>query len=691
MGIGRSRFHYDTILKMSKTSLFCLVLWTTVLSSPGAQPPPDTSASATGQVLQVYSNYFILQTEADAFPVMTNTVHAPSPVSLGDRVRTEGRLEDDSMGCRIFRPSRYQILAHGVLPPPRLVTTSQVTGGEVDFNFVEIEGVISAARVDDADNHWNWLSLRTSGGTLVVATHRNTFGIQDLTPLVDAGVRVRGIVTPSLSHVRYPLRTHLLVNGNHDIQVTEPPPADPFSAPAFTAANVLHRQTTTGTVIASTRSEIFLRRPNGSLVRARPSGERPTFAPGTRLTISGFFKDVPSLAIGVLFRPESGARLPPEPAATIDPKDVYLRPTGLRRIDTGFNGRILVVDGIVRNISQPPAPTGLVQLECGGWLFTVDLSGLAPETTSDVREGAGLRVTGLCLTEFQQSDEEIDFPHFAGVSIVPRTPADIVLLRSAPWWTPVKLIAVIVLLLLILIVALAWTWSLKVLSVRRGQALYREELDHALAEQKVEERTRLAIELHDSLSQTLTGVALQLEAAEQFTERDSSAARGFLATAGQMLASCRQELRCCLQDLRCRTFEEKDMTEAIQHTLARHLGTAHADIRFNVPRERFSESTAHAVLKIIRELVVNAIRHGRATQIRVAGEYHDGTVSFSVTDNGRGFDPTSAPGPAQGHFGIQGIRERLGDLNGQMTIDSAPNQGTRIRVRIETPPPRETD
>ena len=89
------------------------------------------------------------------------------------------------------------------------------------------------------------------------------------------------------------------------------------------------------------------------------------------------------------------------------------------------------------------------------------------------------------------------------------------------------------------------------------------------------------------------------------------------------------------------------------------------------------------MLRIIRELVVNAIRHGGAKSIKVAGEYHDGTVSFSVRDNGFGFDPATAPGPLQGHFGLQGVRERLDKFNGNLMIDSRPGKGTRIFVTLD--------
>ncbi|MBO7090136.1 MAG: sensor histidine kinase, partial [Lentisphaeria bacterium] len=237
-------------------------------------------------------------------------------------------------------------------------------------------------------------------------------------------------------------------------------------------------------------------------------------------------------------------------------------------------------------------------------------------------------------------------------------------LAEPPWWTPFRLACVIALLVLALSATLAWNRSLAIISERKGRELYHEQIASAKAELKVEERTRLAVEIHDSLSQTLTGVSLQIDAAMRNGEKGFPAAERYLKTARQMLASCRHELRCCIWDLKSRTFEEKNMSEAVGRTLAPHAGQSRISVRFNVPRTALSDSATHAVLRIIRELTVNAVRHGKARRVRIAGEFRDGTVRFSVTDDGTGFAPEKADGPAQGHFGLNGIRERLNEFNG---------------------------
>ena len=91
---------------------------------------------------------------------------------------------------------------------------------------------------------------------------------------------------------------------------------------------------------------------------------------------------------------------------------------------------------------------------------------------------------------------------------------------------------------------------------------------------------------------------------------------------------------------------------------------------------------AYTMLRIIRELVINAIRHGKARHIRIAGSHGDEKLRFSVTDDGIGFDPAAAPGVLQGHFGISGVRERAEQMNGSFEIDSSPGRGARATITL---------
>ena len=157
------------------------------------------------------------------------------------------------------------------------------------------------------------------------------------------------------------------------------------------------------------------------------------------------------------------------------------------------------------------------------------------------------------------------------------------------------------------------------------------------------------------------------------------------ALAQKTLESCRQELRNCLWDLRNRALELPTMDAAIRQTLAPHIKNIDLSVRFAVPREAISDNTAHAILRIIRELVTNALRHGHATAIKIAGSVEGGKLLFSVKDNGCGFDPEGAPSIEDGHFGLQGIRERIAPFNGDFKIESASGKGAKATISLTLP------
>ena len=157
-----------------------------------------------------------------------------------------------------------------------------------------------------------------------------------------------------------------------------------------------------------------------------------------------------------------------------------------------------------------------------------------------------------------------------------------------------------------------------------------------------------------------------------------------LDIATKTLKSCRDELRNCIWDLRNDALEQADMNDAIKRTLNPHVNGVNLAVRFNVPRERLSDNTAHALLRIIRELVQNAVRHSNAANIRIAGKLDDEQLLFSVSDDGCGFDPNNVQGVHQGHFGLQGIRERIDLLGGEMTISSTIGHGTKVSISLKT-------
>lgn len=625
--------------------------------------------------------YLLNDTATSSFWVAASNLPDCRP---GDVIAARGHSKPITNNENDFFAESVVRLRREPLPPAPDVTGSQVNGGECFGQTVGVQGVLASAVRDDVNEVWNLLTLRTPTGKVFAAVPESEIPLHRLTALRDAEVRLSGLVT-RFGVWRSFLGYEILLFGTDGLAVEKPPADDPFAAPPFTFREALHRQRAEGTVLAVGRRKVFLRTDRQTLLPITPVTDSPRPHPGQRLSVVGFTEpDQRNLQlVEAEIRPHPG---PDEPLAVgedIDPETLYADADGRSFANTEYYGRFLRLTGTVVNSSENMRFSGALILACGKRTVSVDVSSLVNGLAPSLEPGCTVSVTGLCVAEFENAADTPLLPRFTGFSLIPRTAADLVILRCPPWWTPLKLLAVIALLVLLLAGILVWNHALAVRSEQRGQELAREQSQHAAADLKVEERTRLAVELHDAISQTLTGVAFQIETALGIGRDTLGPARKFLDTANQMLASCRQELYCCLWDLHSRTFEEKDLTEAIQRTIAPHAERANITVRFNVPREDLSESTVHAILKIVRELVVNALRHGRAENIRIAGEYHEGRVRFSVADDGCGFDEASAPGPVQGHFGLQGIRERAAEKSGAVEIASRPGRGTKVTVSLK--------
>lgn len=248
--------------------------------------------------------------------------------------------------------------------------------------------------------------------------------------------------------------------------------------------------------------------------------------------------------------------------------------------------------------------------------------------------------------------------------------------------TTTNVLLFLIVLFLLAAGILSWNAFLHRLVDRRSRELTNERLASFSSCLKVEERTRLAVELHDTIAQMLKGVSLEIDAARDFAKTNSDEMDRHLNIAAQTLASCQADLRNCLWDLRNQTLDDISMNEAIRRTLSPHLNGAVLTVRFNVERELFSDNTTLALLRIIRELSLNAVRHGKADIIRIAGCIAKNEILFSITDNGCGFDTSHIPGVEQGHFGLQGVVERVETLGGILNIDSSPGNGTRVDISI---------
>ena len=625
----------------------------------------------TGVVLHVGT----FSTNLFAFPISDATGGTPiffapplkSPRQW-DVVRVKGDMviEDHDKSRRLVA-KEITAIRHGPPIQPVAATAPEINAGKFDFRFVRMNGVFSGYVRDEVDPGYVWAALRTENGSCLMAINAEALGTRTTAELTDAEVEVTALCAP-VSGVRQGLGKYLRLYTESDIRILRPPAKRPSETPLLSeTGRSIHRQRISGTVVATSNGRFFLQTGIGRIIMILPSPGEPFPNTGDTANVAGFANYAPYwLTLSEALIEITGRNpLPRETPSTTSISSLFTDPTGRRRFKASQTGERLTLRGKV-----VATTTGEMELSDGTNSVFVMLDAVGGQLPKKPETGSVVAATGLFWSEFHAKTGSEIFPSFARFTLYPSDAADIRLIASPPWWTPFRLVVLISILAVLLAGSAAWNFLLNRKAERRGRELYEERASHAIAEKRVEERTRLAVELHDSLSQTLTGVALQLEV-------------GNTDTARTMLTACRSDLRRCLWDLRSRTFEEKDMTEAIERTLEPHAVGAKVSVRFNVPRERLSDSETHTILRIVRELVVNAIRHGKATAVKVAGECHGNTISFSVTDNGCGFDPATAPGPEQGHFGLLGIRERLNDFGGSFELESAPGKGAKATISIK--------
>ncbi|NDJ34573.1 MAG: GAF domain-containing sensor histidine kinase [Chloroflexi bacterium] len=195
------------------------------------------------------------------------------------------------------------------------------------------------------------------------------------------------------------------------------------------------------------------------------------------------------------------------------------------------------------------------------------------------------------------------------------------------------------------------------------------------------ERNRMAREIHDSLAQGFTGIVIQLEAAEDVLDMgDARAAAAHLERARQLARGSLAEARRSVWALRSQALADRSLPQAIQGVVLTLLdGTPTTGaVVCEGDVIALDEPTEHALLRVTQEAVTNALRHARPAQIRVAMRYASTGLGLTIRDDGAGFDPDAV----RGGFGLQGMRERIEQTGGTLTLESAPGQGTTIHVEV---------
>ena len=624
------------------------------------------------------------------------------PSNAGDIVRMRGKMS--SSGASVWSNcSSVEFVSSGPPPEPIPVDGAGIYRDGIPFNtLLSVRGRVYDTFRDDIDPKWSFAVLNCAGTAVYVAIFSEGLSDGLLEQLVGCDVRVCGVLPRKDfgSMCRTKFDRHLACHGIEAIVTLSPAEIGPFDVapldhsplPVPPSLASAERRLVSGWVVAAWNGggRILLKTAAGELHRVDlKSGPPPQY--GDFIEASGFpDTDLYNINLSrAVWRKADGAPLEEEPVRNVTAAKLFENVDGRLMKNAHPYGRAIRLRGIVRGLPSVGRNASRLYVESDGMLVTADTS-CAPGATAGVERGCMVEISGTYVIEAGNRKASNIFPFIDEQFIAVRTPRDVKIVARPPWWTTGRFIAVIGTLLAGLAGIFAWNMALRRKAERRGRELADEQLAHVSSELKVIERTRLAVELHDSLSQTLTGVSMGIDSALDIAGDASEELKKQLSYTSKTVEACRTELRNCLWDLRSQALEESDMNAAIQLALSQIVSKTALNVRFAVPRTRLSDKTTHTILRIIRELATNAVRHGHASVVKIAGSIDGEMLLFSVRDNGCGFDFHLAPGIAEGHFGLQGIQERLDLMDGGMSVESSPGKGTKVTIAIRIPAEKTT-
>ena len=596
----------------------------------------------------------------------------------GDVIEIDGRTVRGGFAPNV-QPEAVRRIGHGPLPAAKRIPYAALLTGRHDCEWIQVVGVVQRAWLSSAPDQ-NTLFADVAFEDGVVRAMFSDYSAEDLGRFIDARVRLRGNVGAIFASTEQLRGVSLFAGRTRDIEIVEPAP-DPFALPirpirhvyTYSSSGEVNRRIRVRGVVAaavpghpvevkefSTRSVfryvrhvLYVKDETGA-ARIETS-QVPDVRPGDIVEVAGFPAVTPGKPMlrNAVFRVAGSASEPPvTPVAA-----------GESALNADYDAELVRVDAqLLGALATPTQQVLVLKTHTGDTAFE---AGLDPATTAghlnDLRPGSRVRVTGV------YSYQGGPLPSFR---LFLRSPADVVLLAAAPWWTLRH--SVVMAVMLAFAAAIGW-YCLKTVASRK-----RREYQAVLAE-----RTRVARELHDTLEQGLTGILLQLEAVTGTLSTSPDAARQSLTVARQMLRYSLEETRRSVMDLRSAALENRDLAGALT-SLARQMTlgtTTTADVRTDGQPRPLDAAQEHHLLRIGLEALTNALKHGAATHIEITVGFGADQVSLVVQDDGCGL-PHEAIELSGAHFGLQGIRERVDKLGGVLEISGPPGEGTRISVAV---------
>lgn len=377
-------------------------------------------------------------------------------------------------------PERLRILGQTNLPPAKPVSFEQLASGKEDSQFVEVDGTVRAVKFEKITRYY-LIELATGGGRLTVYAHE--LPILPMQELVDSAVRIKGVCTSLFNRQRQLIAIRLLVPRVEDLTVVTPAGADPYAIPTQSISSLFqftpqvtygHRIKVTGTV-AYFQPGVALYLRNGNFGVLAQTKASTAIRLGDQVEVLGFAApgEYTPMLQDATYR-KIGVGLPPAPAEIILDK----------ALKGDFDCRLVRIEAKLISHALNGGELALT-LEAGGFIFHAYLQNDDAQVYGQLENGSLLAITGICLVEpgAWLAGETWRAKSFR---MLLRGPADIAVVRAAPWWTLQKMLWVAGALLFVIVGAITWIVGLRRQVSKQTEIIQKRLLAEAFLKERYE-------------------------------------------------------------------------------------------------------------------------------------------------------------------------------------------------------------
>lgn len=582
---------------------------------------------------------------------------------LGQLVEVEG-VTGPGKFAPVILEHRLRVLGKGVLPRARLFPFSELVDGRQDSQWARVRGIVRSVAIDHSSWQETTLAMRVASGGGEFNVRVPIGRDQDLSSWVDSEVLIEG-VCGSLYNANRQLTGILFYVPRLSFVKMEAPASEAslLDLLRFSPGKGIRSRVRVRGVVG------YQQLGNALFLANQGKGLRVLTQQDTLLEIGDLVDVLGFPAMGdsaPILEDAVFHRLSHEKA----PEPVNL---DLARPWEEFDGAVVITEAKLLNRQAQPDGVRLL-LQQGEIYFDATLApGPSVNYLLSIPLNSEVRLVGICLVRsggLWRTPESL--------RMLLRSSKDVIVLRAPSWWNLRHTLWLLGITGGILLTVVAWV----VVLGRRLQEqmdIIRQKLRSSAV---LEERNRIARELHDTLEQELAGITMQLDLAVDCFQQAPRVAEQALKTARNMSRHSMVEARRSVWDLRCQLLEGRDLVSALAQIVEPLAPREHVtvDAKIQGSPVRLPRPVEMNLLRIGQEAVANAVKHGRARRVSIELRYAPASVCLTVSDDGQGFAADQAP--PTGHFGLLDMWERAQSMGSQLTVKSEPGHGTRIAVEV---------